>query len=122
MLFSGQNPELLISPLSLFSPLSFLHSGAGLEQLREEDTLDKHGSSGVFGMLLAPDLLPTERRRLEGWRNPGHGAEGREKTAPLFSWCVQSFSAEESDWAVLGLLFCVPNFPFHPICQTAWKL
>lgn len=113
--FLAKKPKPLISSLSLFSPLSFFsffsHSGAGVEQLSEEDTLDKHGTSGVLGMLLAPDLLPTERRRLEGWRNPGHGAEGREKTAPLFSWRVQSFSAEESNWAVLGLLFCVPDFP-----------
>lgn len=124
--FLAKKPKLLISSLSLFSPLSFLfffsHSGAGLEQLSEEDTLDKHGTSRVLGMLLAPDLLPMERRRLEGWRNPGHGAEGREKTAPLFSWRVQSFSAEESNWGVLGLLFCAPDFPFHPMCQTAWKL
>lgn len=107
-------PELFISSLSLFSPLSFFYSGAGLEPLSEEDTLDKHGTSGVFGMLLAPDLLPMERRRLEGWRNPGHGAEGREKTAPLFSGVSKASQLRRATGVCWAFYFMFPASPFIP--------
>lgn len=60
MLFSGQKAQAgHFFPLSVF-PFPFFCSRAVSEQLGEEDTLYKHGTSGVFGMLLAPDLLPTE--------------------------------------------------------------
>lgn len=59
MLFSGQKAQ-AVHFFPLCFSLSFFCSGAVSEQLGEEDTLYKHGTSGVFGMLLAPDLLPTE--------------------------------------------------------------
>lgn len=66
MLFSGQKAQAVhFFPLSVFPFLFlffffFIFSRAVSEQLGEEDTLYKHGTSGVFGMLLALDLFPTE--------------------------------------------------------------
>lgn len=58
--FLAKKPKLFIFSLSLFSPFLFFCSSAVSEQLSEEDTLYKHGTSRVFGMLLTLDLLPTE--------------------------------------------------------------
>lgn len=52
----------------------------------------------------------------------GSWSRGQGEDSSSVLWRVQSFPAEESNWSVLGLLFRVPSFPFHPMCQTAWKL
>lgn len=107
-------PSCSFLPSLCFLLFLFFYSGAGLEPLSEEDTLDKHGTSGVFGMLLAPDLLPMERRRLEGWRNPGHGAEGREKTAPLFSGVSKASQLRRATGVCWAFYFMFPASPFIP--------